>query len=263
MSRIRPYLKNPRFWEFEGAPILLIGGSVEDNLFQITNLEEHLDHLVDAGGNYVRCTMSSRDEGNVWPYAEENTTLEAWAFYAVRGHERNPFFVTVPECNNDTVVLPYQRAFVAEILEHTSDFGHVLYCVTNEIHEGDPPESGWYWARFVRELDSDAQVTETYQPPDFENPLHNDSFDHPEIYTFFESSQNSARSGKTNWAQFLMIRERTAAAPRPLGRLNRRALISHETATQGADTHGRAPCGMLLVNDSVLRPRKARVTLLR
>ena len=66
---------NPRFWSLDGNPTLLLGGSVEDNLFQIVDLEEHLDLLSAAGGNYVRCTMSSRDEGNEWPFAKNQDGL--------------------------------------------------------------------------------------------------------------------------------------------------------------------------------------------
>ena len=47
---------------------MLIGGTREDNLFQIPDLEEQLDLLVGTGGNYIRNTMSSRDEGDVWPF---------------------------------------------------------------------------------------------------------------------------------------------------------------------------------------------------
>jgi len=59
---------HPQYWQFRGKPVLLLGGSVEDNLFQVPNLEEQLDMLASVGGNYVRNTMSSRDEGNVWPF---------------------------------------------------------------------------------------------------------------------------------------------------------------------------------------------------
>jgi hypothetical protein len=65
---IKVWAENPRFWECGGEPVLLLGGSVEDNLFQIPDLEAHLDLLHSVGGNYVRNTMSSRDEGNVWPF---------------------------------------------------------------------------------------------------------------------------------------------------------------------------------------------------
>jgi hypothetical protein len=63
---IRPYEANPMYWQYQGRPVLLIGGSNQDNLFNHPNLgsaglEAHLDLLVSAGGNYVRNTMSSRD----------------------------------------------------------------------------------------------------------------------------------------------------------------------------------------------------------
>ena len=63
---IRPYPENPFYWEYDHKPTLLIGGSIEDNLFQIDDLEAHLNLLASVGGNYVRCTMSSRDEGDAW-----------------------------------------------------------------------------------------------------------------------------------------------------------------------------------------------------
>ncbi|MGB3777899.1 MAG: hypothetical protein WA960_06045 [Tunicatimonas sp.] len=78
---IQPSATFPRFWEYEGQPLLLLGGSDEDNLFQYEPLVPHLDALQAAGGNYVRCTMSSRDEGNLWPFgqSEEGTyDLNIW-----------------------------------------------------------------------------------------------------------------------------------------------------------------------------------------
>jgi len=75
-SRIRIYPQNRAYWQYEGKTVLLLGGSAEDNLFQIPNLNEHLDLLASVGGNYVRCTMSSRDEGNVWPFAKEGAMFD-------------------------------------------------------------------------------------------------------------------------------------------------------------------------------------------
>jgi len=79
---IRPYEANPFYWQYRGRPVLLLGGSVEDNLFQIPDLEAHLDLLHSVGGNFVRCTMSARDEGNVQPFARDDATglydLDRW-----------------------------------------------------------------------------------------------------------------------------------------------------------------------------------------
>lgn len=66
---IRPVPEHPRYWLVRGEPTVLLGGSWQDNLFNHpTNLEEHLDRLVEVGGNYVRNVMSHRNEGNVYPY---------------------------------------------------------------------------------------------------------------------------------------------------------------------------------------------------
>lgn len=65
---LQPYEKNPFYWQYNGEPIMLLGGSIEDNLFQIPDLEAHLDLMASVGGNYIRCTMSSRDEGDVWAF---------------------------------------------------------------------------------------------------------------------------------------------------------------------------------------------------
>ncbi|MBE0652411.1 MAG: hypothetical protein IH594_01355 [Bacteroidales bacterium] len=59
---------HPSYWSYKGENVLLLGGSIEDNLFQVPGLEEELKKLRSVGGNYVRNTMSSRDEGNYWPF---------------------------------------------------------------------------------------------------------------------------------------------------------------------------------------------------
>ena len=63
-NHIQLYTENPRYWQYQDNPVLLIGGSDDDNLFQWTGstLADHLDQLVAVGGNYVRNTMSDRDE---------------------------------------------------------------------------------------------------------------------------------------------------------------------------------------------------------
>lgn len=64
-------LTYPQYWEYNGEPVLLLGGSDEDNLFQLPHLEQQLDRLASVGGNYVRNTMSSRDSGNVWAFHQD------------------------------------------------------------------------------------------------------------------------------------------------------------------------------------------------
>jgi hypothetical protein len=74
-ERIQPYADNPYYWQYKGEPVLLLGGTDQDNLFnhpeslQPSGLESHLDLLASVGGNYVRNTMSHRDAPNEFAFA--------------------------------------------------------------------------------------------------------------------------------------------------------------------------------------------------
>ncbi len=61
-TRIQPYADNPRYWQYQNQPVMLLGGTVADNCFQIPELRAHLDLLAQVGGNYVRNTMSDRPD---------------------------------------------------------------------------------------------------------------------------------------------------------------------------------------------------------
>ena len=61
---IQPWKDNPRFWQYKGRPLMLLGGSNDDNLFQWPSdmLIPHLDSIKEVGANYVRNTMSDRSD---------------------------------------------------------------------------------------------------------------------------------------------------------------------------------------------------------
>ena len=61
---IQPFTENPAYWQYKGKPVLLLGATDDDNLFQHKEIVSHLDSLAEAGGNYIRNTMSDRDPGN-------------------------------------------------------------------------------------------------------------------------------------------------------------------------------------------------------
>jgi hypothetical protein len=63
-EQIRPWNENPHYWQYKGKPVLLLGATDNDNLFQNDNLKSHLDSLRMFGGNYILNTMSDRDPGN-------------------------------------------------------------------------------------------------------------------------------------------------------------------------------------------------------
>lgn len=71
---IQPWSENPRYWSYHGQPIILLGGSDDDNLFQwpMEKLTGQLERIANAGGNVVRNTMSDRKDGGweVYPFLQ-------------------------------------------------------------------------------------------------------------------------------------------------------------------------------------------------
>ncbi len=78
---LQPSSTHQQYWSQNGENIMLLGGTIEDNLFQYEGFEAHLDLLKSVGGNYVRNTMSSRDSSNVWAFdknEEGHYDLDVW-----------------------------------------------------------------------------------------------------------------------------------------------------------------------------------------
>ncbi len=71
---LKPWAENPWHWSYRGKPVLLVGGSDDDNLFQWPKgmLIEQLDRLAEVGGNVIRNTMSDRhDKGfELYPFQQ-------------------------------------------------------------------------------------------------------------------------------------------------------------------------------------------------
>ncbi len=292
-DRIQPYAANPRYWQYKGQPVLLLGGTIKDCLFQIPDLKAHLDLLQSVGGNYVRNTMSDRRsygyeikafhqaaDGlynlNRWnpaywqrfadllrwtaerdiivqiemwdrfdhsrqPWQESpfnpanniNYTVEesglATDYPAHPGGNEQPFFYTVPTSRNNPVVLPYQQAFVDQVLEHSLAYDHVLYCMDNET-SGDPAW-GAYWNGYIKERAQRAgktvETTEMWDEWDVRGPTHRATFDHPAQYSFIDISQNSWQREQTNWDHAQWVWQYIVAQPRPI----------NSTKIYGAQTH--------------------------
>ncbi len=277
---IRVYTENPHYWQYKGQPVVLIGGSVEDNLFQIPNLAEQLDLLKSVGGNYVRNTMSARDEGNLWPFRKLESgkydldqwepeywkrferflrltaqrdiivQIEIWATFdyyrdvwgvnpfnpknnitytaeqsqlptVVNSHptrHANNFFWSIPKERNQQTVLKYQQKFVDKILSYTLESPNVLYCMDNETSV--TPQWGWYWSAYIRKQAKDRSVhvetTEMWDRWNLASAQHNPTFDHPDIYSFVDISQNNHQKGQQHWDNAQKQRKRIARQVRPL-----------------------------------------------
>jgi len=308
---IQVYTGNPMYWQYKGEPVLLLGGSVQDNLFQIDNLREHLDLLASVGGNYVRSTMSSRDPGNAKPFEMKNglydlnepgieywnrfktflelalerdiiVQVEIWATYDFYWGERswaenpfnprlnssyttadsklpkiidypaqtqnNPFFRTVPELDNNRVVLKYQQKFVDKLMSIALQYPNVLYCIDNETKAH--PEWGRYWSAYIRDIAEKAgkkiyvtEMWDTWDPtnglvpgavsqnPDlgpwyrehlnmelsvWAKPIN--TINDPESYQFIDISNNNAQRGEVHYNTSLFVRNHVLFSryPRPV-----------------------------------------------
>src|SRR6056297_2374446 len=80
---IKVYPENPWYWQYQDRPVLLLGGSKKDNLFQIPGLKGHLEEMAACGGNYIRNTMGPWEPGGgrVFPFkklASGKYDLDRW-----------------------------------------------------------------------------------------------------------------------------------------------------------------------------------------
>ena len=291
----------PQYWEYHDGPVLLLGGSDEDNLFQLLQLEKQLDLLVSVGGNYVRNTMSSRDDGNVWAFHLDPETglydlnqwnteywsrfeklleltsqreivvqVEIWAtfdFYrdnweinpfnpknnSTYTAERtklpkevpthpiycdNPFFWSIPSHQNNMPLLNYQQAFVDKLLSYSLEFDNVLYCIDNETSVTS--EWGRFWSEYIQKMAAENEktihVTEMWDPWDLDHISHRESFDHPELYSFVEISQNNHQRGQNQWDNGLrqIERLRKAGNLRPVNNIK---TYGNDLGRHGGGTH--------------------------
>jgi len=292
---------SPWYWNYKGETILLLGLSWQDNLFNHpTRLEEHLDVIQQAGGNYLRNTMSHRNVGNEFAFERDENGLfdltrfnpkywnrfenflemayqrdlivqleiwDPWDHYvdhqSFGGWSKNPFnpvnninytakesempeevqfspmprptghpfFHTVPELNNNTLVLQYQEAFFAKILSISLNYPNVLYCIHNET--GEPVETGDYWARFVREKAREkgvpVHVTDMRREENVRSEDHLHIVNNHDLYSFLDISQNNATRGlgRDHYESILFMRERVASHPRPINNIKNYGAARH------------------------------------
>ena len=85
LASIQPWSEDPRYWQYRGEPVMLLGASDDDSLFQWPSprLEAHLDALQAVGVNYIRNTMSDRHDHDfeLYPYdqrADGKYDLDQW-----------------------------------------------------------------------------------------------------------------------------------------------------------------------------------------
>ncbi len=286
-ERIRPYENNPRYWQYKGEPVLLLGGSDTVNPFNRpdalppSGLESHLDLLVSVGGNYIRNTMATYSDGELWPYHRDAETgrygldrfneqywqrfdnflrmtrdrdiivqIEvfdrfdyargSWdvnpfnpknntnytadecglpeAISSHPGQRENPFFRSLPELEDNPSLLARQEGLVEKMLSISLGYGNVLYCISNETNDSE--EWSRHWAKFIRAKAAEAgvgvEVTEMWDAWNLNSPMHRRTFDHPDLYSYVDISQNNHQVGQTHWDNMQAARKLIADPPRPM-----------------------------------------------
>lgn len=275
---IRPYSENPGYWQYKGKPTLLLGGTVNDNLFQIDNLESHLDSLKNAGGNLIRNTMSDRDVGDIRAFFRNNdgkydldkwnnaywekfetllrltserdiiVQIEIWdrfdhardqwltdpynprnninyTYEQVKmdsiypkhpGSNTQPFFFTVPNLNNNELLLGFQMAFVDKMLSYSLQYGNVLYCIDNETSGKE--EWAIFWADYIKQKagTKEIYITEMWDNWNVKSDVHKRTIDNPDRYTFIDISQNTQITGHPNWENAQYVFDYISENPRPV-----------------------------------------------
>ncbi|MBN2667101.1 MAG: hypothetical protein JXR67_11360 [Bacteroidales bacterium] len=277
-GQIRPWDENHRYWQYNGKPVLLLGATDNDNLFQNENLESHLDSLKSFGGNYIRNTMSDRDPGNkrafalaspglfdldkwnedywqrfenllkltqereiivqieIWdrfdhsrdpwltdPYNPKNNINYTYSeagldtIYPLHpGQNKQPFFFTVPELENNELLLKYQQNFVKKLLSISLQYDNVLYCIDNETSGVE--EWAIFWTGFIKENSEGKEIciTQMWDNWDVNSEMHKRTLDHPDRYGFIDISQNSQIPGRPNWDNAQYVFDYIRDNPRPV-----------------------------------------------
>ena len=214
-NAIQPFQQNPSYWQYQGHPVLLLGGSVEDNLFQIDELEAHLDQLAQCGGNYVRCTMSSRDEGDVWPFAQGPDGLYDLAQRSATYWEKFATFLRLTAEREIIVQIEvwdrFDFARAEWLLNPFNPQNNVNYSVAEsglpEVIEGHPMlrENGFF--RSVPALENNTLLL-TYQHSFVDALLeHALAYDH--VLYCMDNETNESPAWPRYWASYMQ--ERAAA----------------------------------------------------
>ena len=134
-------------------------------------------------------------------------------------------------------MLKYQQRFVDKMLDHSLEYGNVLYDMDNET--AVTPEWGKYWARHIRErgesVYTKVHTTEMWDPWDLRHKKHKATFEHPELYTFVDISQNNHISDPEHYDNAMYARKATRKPPRPINSIK---IYGADTGRYGSTRDG-------------------------
>jgi hypothetical protein len=127
-------------------------------------------------------------------------------------------FMLAPEDEHETL-LEHQERYVGKVLEHTLEYDHILYNVSNETRA--PKSWGDYWANFTqryaaRHGSEPVYVTQMYDEWDITDDMHDRTHEDPVTYDYIDVSQNNQLSGQVHFDNLVSVRNEFRERPWPL-----------------------------------------------
>jgi hypothetical protein len=143
----------------------------------------------------------------------------------------HPFFKSVPELDNNEILLAYQTKFVDKILSYSLNYPNILYCINNET--GEHLEWGDYWAEYIKSKATKARlkvyITDMRRNEKIRSEDHHHIYQNPELYTFIDISQNNAWEGlgQKHYDNILFVRDYISNNPRPINNVKNYGAVRH------------------------------------
>jgi len=164
-----------------------------------------------------------RPANNVNYTAEETGFADVYPLHPSR--DKQPFFHTIPGMKRYQkkydLIRGHQEAFVAKMLSHSLEYGHVLYCMNNET--STPAQWGQYWIEFIKAKAAEKGVTVSTTDM-FDDAFEAEKAEHTPIifkdaehYMFADVSQvNSRNYDQAHWDSLeWLLRQVNSKHPRP------------------------------------------------
>ena len=201
---------NGEYWErFE---IMLEETDARDIIVEIEIWERHDKYRTRDQAGWERHPYNPDNNIN---YTAGESGLPVGEWTEDPGH---PFFASVPELENNELVLAYQERFVDKILSYTLEYNHVLYNMNNETKEHHAWGEHWGWHILAQAGAAGLQVelTDMQDAHNITHASHARVMD-SDLWTFVDISQNNLGArGQTHWDRVRYIRDYLADDPMPI-----------------------------------------------
>jgi len=232
-DRIRPWPQNPRYWQFKGKPVLLLGIRY-DNWLWVADPESLLTVLKDAGGNYIECSLFSAGTNKLNPWTSNNLSDSHDVRLNTLFWERLEALLRKSEKMNILVqlrMLPEQRSVASQgainhhqmqmltdtLLARTLQFGNILYRLN--FNNAITPKESLFWIKYIksRTVMQKRHISVSADPAHLHNFLSNpDSLQNQSLFSFSMNLQASGLSGQSHWNAIQSERNATMENPLPV-----------------------------------------------